>query len=144
MFVGDGDDSTCFILRRRFDHLGLANHCHWHPALPARERMGSFNASDWVLLPSCNQNFGTVVVEAVACCCGPLRSDRTRVVVSLRSRPAVLVVERSQRAFAWLIQLALQSHRTGIFVGNWVKERFPKQPIARAVLQLYPSALSHG
>ena len=108
--------------------------------------MGSCNASDWVLLRSRNQNFGTVVVEAeaLACGCDALLSDRTRLVVSLRSRPGVLAVERSQRAFVRLIQLAFQLHGTGIFEDNWVKERFPKRLIACSALHVYSSVLSHG
>jgi len=144
LFIGEDDDGTGRSLRRQFDALGLANRCHWHPALPAKELMGPYNAADWLLLPSRHENFGNVVVEALASGCGALISDRVGVADSLRSCPGVRVAERSKRAWVQMLDIALSSQRPGLGAEDWVKERFSKQLIARAGLQLYSSVLSHG
>ena len=144
LFMGEDDDGTGRSLRRQFDALGLANRCHWHPALPAKELMGPYNAADWLLLPSRHENFGNVVVEALASGCGALISDRVGVAESLRSCPGVRVAERSTRAWVQMLDIALSSKRPGSGSEDWVKERFSKQLIARAGLQLYSSVLSHG
>ncbi|MDM7958598.1 MAG: glycosyltransferase [Synechococcus sp. WH 8007] len=144
LFIGEDDDGTGRSLRRQFGDLGLANRCHWHPALPAKELMGPYNAADWLLLPSRHENFGNVVVEALASGCGALISDRVGVAESLRSCPGVRVAERSTRAWVQMLDIALSSQRPGLGAEDWVKERFSKQLIARAGLQLYSSVLSHG
>ena len=144
LFIGEDDDGTGRSLRRQFDALGLANRCHWHRALPAKELVGPYNAADWLLLPSRHENFGNVVVEALASGCGALISDRVGVADSLLSCPGVRVSERSKRAWVQMLDIALSSQRPGLAAEDWVKERFSKQLIARAGLQLYSSVLSHG
>ncbi|UPM49212.1 glycosyltransferase [Synechococcus sp. A10-1-5-1] len=144
IFLGDDDDGTGRNLRRKFGDLGLASRCHWHPALPARELISPYNAADWLLLPSRHENFGNVVIEALACGSGSLISDRVGVAGSLRGSPGVLVAERSKHAWVQLLERALRSPRPGLGAEEWVKERFSTQLIAREALQLYAAVLNHG
>lgn len=144
MFLGEDDDGTGRSLQRKFGEVGLSNRCHWYRSLPARELIGPYNAADWLLLPSRHENFGNVVVEALACGCGSLISDRVGVADSLPGCPGVLVADRSKRAWVQLLERALRSHRPGLDAEDWVKDRFSAQLIARQAQQLYAGVLSHG
>lgn len=144
IFLGDDDDGTGRRLRRRLADLGLASRCHWHPAMPARELIGPYNAADWLLLPSRHENFGNVVVEALACGSGVLISDQVGVADSLRGCPGVLVADRNKDAWVRLLARALSSSRPGLRAEEWVKDRFSAHLIARQALQLYSDVLRHG
>ena len=144
IFLGNDDDGTGRKLRRKFDDLGLASRSHWHPALPARELIGPYNAADWLLLPSRHENFGNVVVEALACGSGALISDQVGLSDSLCGCPGVFVAERSKDAWVQLLERALSSPRPGHGAEEWVKERFSAQLIACQALQLYSDVLCHG
>jgi len=78
-FVGKDEDGTGRMLKRLFSQSGLAKRCHWFEHLPADQLAAPYNASDFLLLPSLHENFGNVVVEALAFCCGVLISDRVGV-----------------------------------------------------------------
>jgi len=141
LFVGQDDDGTGRRLRRAFSTAGLGERCHWMDALPAEELLGPYNAADWLLLPSRHENFGNVVVEALACGCGALISDRVGVAESLDCCPGVRVVQRTKAA--WIEQLcqALVSSRPGAGAEAWVKQRFSQQLIARQAQELYAGLL---
>ena len=143
LFVGDDDDGTARILRQRLGRLGLAKRCHWHHALPSSELTGPYNAADWLLLPSRHENFGNVVVEALACGCGALLSEHVGVADSLRSCPGVFVAERTKHSWVQLINRALRAKRPGLCAEDWVKDRYSNQLIACSAIQLYTSLLSH-
>ena len=144
IFLGNDDDGTGRKLRRKLDDLGLASRCHWHTALPARDLIGPYNAADFLLLPSRHENFGNVVVEALACGSGAVISDRVGVADSLCGCPGVFVAERSKDAWVQLLERALSSSRPGIRAEQWVKDRFSAQLIARQALQLYQDVLTNG
>ena len=144
LFLGNDDDGTGRKLRRKLDDLGLASRCHWHSALPARDLIGPYNAADFLLLPSRHENFGNVVVEALACGSGAVISDRVGVADSLSGCPGVFVAERSKDAWVQLLESALSSSRPGICAEQWVKDRFSSQLIARQARQLYLGVLTNG
>lgn len=143
LFLGDDDDGTGSKLRRKFDDLRLTSRCHWHSALPSRDLVSAYNAADWLLLPSYHENFGNVVVEALACGCGALISDRVGVGDSLVGCPGVFIAERSRYAWVNLLERALNSSKPGRAAGDWVRPRFSTQLIARHTLQLYSDLLNY-
>ena len=144
IFVGNDDDGTGRKLRRKFNDFGLSSRCQWHAALPAKELIGPYNAADWLLLPSRHENFGNVVVEALACGCGALISDRVGVADSLLGCPGVLVAQRSKHSWIQALDQALSLPKPGLGAEVWVKERFSKKLISHSALQLYSDVLSHG
>ena len=144
MFVGKDDDGTGRRLRRAFSNAGLAERCHWIEALPADQLLGPYNAADWLLLPSRHENFGNVVVEALACGCGVLISDRVGVSESLDCCPGVRVVHRNKASWIEQLSQAFASSRPGAAAEAWVKQRFSQQLIARQAIDLYAGLLFHG
>ncbi|MEB3333668.1 MAG: glycosyltransferase, partial [Cyanobacteriota bacterium] len=138
--IGNDDDGSGWRLRRALDRSGLSQRCLWLPACPAPDLFGPYNAADLLLLPSRHENFGNVVVEALACGCGAMVTPQ--VGVGVEEGSAVLVVARSRMAWrealgAWL---ACPS-RPGMAVARQVAERFSSQVIASQALEGYGSIL---
>ncbi|MFZ9463619.1 MAG: glycosyltransferase, partial [Vulcanococcus sp.] len=79
LLVGGDDDGSGAALRRSLQQRGLGERLLREPTMPAADLVGVYNAADLLLLPSRHENFGNVVVEALACGCAVLISDRTGV-----------------------------------------------------------------
>ncbi|MBD2550350.1 glycosyltransferase [Microcystis elabens FACHB-917] len=136
--IGNDDDGSGQRLRRGLEQRGLAERCLWLPALPAAELLGPYNAADLLLLPSRHENFGNVVVEAMACGCGAMVTPRVGVGGDGAEFEGLQVVER--RREAWIEALAgwlRQPRRPGAPAALAVAERYSSETIAREALAVY-------
>ncbi|HET8645528.1 MAG TPA: glycosyltransferase, partial [Vicinamibacteria bacterium] len=75
-FVGADEDGTGRRLAEAFARCGLGERVRLLPECPARELPAAYAASSLFVLPSRNESFGNVVVEALLCGCPVLISDR--------------------------------------------------------------------
>ena len=143
VFIGKDEDGTGLRLKSWLSRVGLGHRCHWLDHLPTNQLSGPYNAADCLLLPSRHENFGNVVVEALACGCGVLVSDRVGVAESIRSCPGVSITPRSTQR--WIAQLGdvLLSQRPGLHSAQWVVHSFSKQYVARQAEHIYASILTH-
>lgn len=123
VFIGKDEDGSGKRLRTQLHRLSLQNRCHWIEELPSHELCNPYNASDCLLLPSRHENFGNVVIEALACGCGALISDKVGVGSDILSCPGVNVAKRS--ANAWIRALApiLKGVRPGTASASWIHAR---------------------
>ena len=144
VFLGTDEDGTGRNLKRAFDRFGLTDRCHWFEQLPAEQLCGPYNASDCLLLPSRHENFGNVVVEALACGSGVLISDRVGVADSIRSCPGVSISPRWTDSWISNLQQILTSKRPGIHSAEWVSNHFSQRLVATNAMQTYTSLVSHG
>ena len=125
--IGNDDDGSGRRLRQGLERRGLSGRCLWLPALPAAELLGPYNAADLLLLPSRHENFGNVVVEAMACGCGALVTPEVGVGGDGAALPGLHVVER--RREDWIQAL-----------GHWLRNPVkPGAAAAQAVAELYSS-----
>lgn len=143
VFIGTDDDGTGRNLRALFKRFGLEDRCHWLEHVPANQLSGPYNAADCLLLPSRHENFGNVVVEALACGCGVLISDRVGVADSIRLCPGVTICPRSTHNWIAHLNTILATKRPGLLSANWVANSFSKSSVARQAHQLYVSMVSH-
>ena len=141
VFIGDDDDGTANRLRKSFAHLGLSSRCHWLPSVSPQELAAPLNAADWLLLPSRHENFGNIVIEALACGCGVLLSDRVAVKDMLHGCPGVLVAPRTLSRWSNILFGALDIQRPSALSEKWVKDRFSQTMIAAQAKELYKSLL---
>jgi glycosyltransferase involved in cell wall biosynthesis len=63
--IGDGPDAE--VLRRQAEALGIASRVHWHGALPQPNLPGFYRAATALVVPSREEGFGLVAVEAQLC-----------------------------------------------------------------------------
>lgn len=143
MLIGDDQDGTGRKLRRSMRRFGLDDRCHWLQHLPAEQLSGPYNAADCLLLPSHHENFGNVVVEALACGCGVLISDQVGVAESVQECPGVSIVPRSTLLWLAQLEIILSSTRPGILASRWVSNHFSQALIASQAKDIYASLLTH-
>lgn len=144
VIIGEDDDGTGLMLWNELSLAGLGERCHWLQSLPAEQLSGPYNAADCLLLPSRHENFGNVVVEALACGCGVLISDRVAVSESVQACPGVKVSSRSISSWVTSLQCVLASKRPGILAAQWVVNHFSQVLVTRQAKQIYLSLISHG
>jgi glycosyltransferase involved in cell wall biosynthesis len=143
--IGNDDDGSGQKLRRGLERRGLGPRCLWLPALPANELLAPYNAADLLLLPSRHENFGNVVVEALACGCGAMVTRRVGVAGEDCGGAGPMVVER--RREAWIDALGgwlRQPERPGRERALRVAKRFSQQVLAREALKAYASILANA
>ena len=143
VFLGNDEDGTGALLKRQFRLVGLSDRCHWIDHHSADALSGPYNAADHLLLPSRHENFGNVVVEALACGCGVLVSDRVGVADSILSCPGVGVIPRSIVRWKKAVQTALITQRPGSLSAQWVSNHFSQTIVASQAFRLYSSIVSH-
>jgi len=144
IFIGKDEDGTGRRLKEALRRVGVGDRCHWLDQLPAEELSGPYNAADCLLLPSRHENFGNVVVEALACGCAVLISDRVGVADAVRSCPGVVVSPRSTARWISDLERILSSQRPGLLSGEWVMNSYSKQLVARQAVSIYNSVVGYA
>ena len=148
LLVGGDDDGSGARLRANFRRAGLGDRLHWIDTLPAEELAGVYNAADLLLLPSRHENFGNVVVEALACGAAVLISDRTGVGDDLiEAAPADFGAVLPRHAGSWSRWLAdwLQApRRAGLSSAAWAAQRYSQENVALDTLRIYSEILQNS
>lgn len=76
VFVGGDDDGTKDKLAAAFGRLGLSGRVFFYDRLSPETLRSVYSAADIFVLPSRHENFGNAVLEAMACGCAALVSDK--------------------------------------------------------------------
>jgi len=139
--IGDDDDGTGLSFSRVLSKYNLSQRCHWISSMPSSELIGPLNASDCLLLPSRHENFGNIVVEALACGSAVILSDQVGLSHVLSGCPGVCCAPRDVTTWSKLLDDAISSPRPGKYSEQWVKTRFNQAHIAQQSLNLYRKVL---
>lgn len=141
LFAGAEEDRTASDLKKELLKLELENRAHFLPHLSSDQLCSLYRASRLFLLPSRHENFGNVVVEALACGCPTIISEQVGLSEDLRDCPLVTVLSRNPKAWADAIRQTLtrpspspESRKQTI---SAVKERFSEKIIAQQMLKFY-------
>ena len=99
-----------------------------------------------MLLPSRHENFGNVVVEALACGTAVLISDRTGLAADLVEAGFGTVLPRQpERWSAWLEQWLVQPRRAEPGAAAWAGRRYDQAEVAATAVEIYARILqTHG
>jgi len=92
--VGYDEDGTGARLRAAFAEAGLAGRLLMLPGVEAEQLARIYSAADVFVFPSRHENFGNVVIEALACGCPVMISDQVGVADQLESVEGVTVLQR--------------------------------------------------
>ena len=145
LLVGSDADGSGKALRNAMQQHGLGERLLSMPTLPANELGGIYNAADLLLLPSRHENFGNVVIEALACGCAVAISDRTGVAGDLLgAAPAdygIVLPRRSRSWTDWLNGWLCQPLPTTRAVTSWVADHYSQKAVAHQAIELYQRIL---
>jgi glycosyltransferase involved in cell wall biosynthesis len=141
LLVGGDQDGSGAALVKRLQQQGLGPRLLHRPTLPAEDLGGIYNAADLLLLPSRHENFGNVVLEALACGAAVAISNRTGVAGDLeQGAPAGFGVVLPRHAPPWRRWLGgwlQQPRRASPAAAQWVAEHYGQQAVARQAIELY-------
>lgn len=143
VFVGADEDGTSLRLKRSFRRFGLAGRCHWVKGMPSSQLIAPYNAADLLLLPSRHENFGNVVIEALACGAGAIISDSVGVSNYLATLPSVITLTRNPKEWSKAIAHALMSPRPGALSAQSMQARFSSANIANEAIAMYQDILAN-
>jgi len=145
LMLGGDDDGSGQQLIEQLRRQGLGHRVIAHPTVPAAELGGVYNAADLLLLPSRHENFGNVVLEALACGCAVAISDRTGVGMDLRhSAPegfGAVLPRRSHDWIQWLGRWLEDAPRASPPVSQWVAQHYSQSAVADRAIELYQQIL---
>ncbi len=79
VMAGPADDAYAVGLKRLAVELGLTPRITWTGMIAGDVKWGAFRAAEAFVLPSHQENFGISVVEALACHCPVLISDKVNI-----------------------------------------------------------------
>ncbi len=145
LIVGNDEDGSGQELTLELKKVGLGNRITELRSRPATELGPVYNAADLLLLPSRHENFGNVVVEAMACGCGVLISNQTGVGGDLlHGAPTCFgaVLPREQKLWTeWLQAWLKHQQRGGTKAAQWAAERFSSTAVAKQAIAIYQEIL---
>ena len=145
LLVGSDEDGSGEALAKGLHQSGLGERMLRLPTLPADELSGIYNAADLLLLPSRHENFGNVVIEALACGCAVAISDRTGVGGDLLADApqdyGIVLPRQVWRWAQWLDQWLVQPQPTKRAAAQWASERYGQEAVAHKAIELYREIL---
>ncbi len=142
LMVGGDDDGSGARLQTALKQAGLGDRVRWLDTLAAPDLAGVYNAADLLLLPSRHENFGNVVIEALACGTAALISDRTGVAAELAQAGLAAVLPRRADLWTdWLERWLDQPRRAGDRAARWAAGRYGADAVSTAAVRVYASIL---
>ena len=147
LLVGNDDDGSGAALCQSLQQRGLGQRLLLQPTMDARDLVGIYNAADLLLLPSRHENFGNVVIEALACGCAVLISERTGVGDDLLSMAptgfGAVLPREAERWHHWLGQWLLHPERAGDAAAAWAGRTYGRKAVAEQAIEIYRDILQN-
>lgn len=138
VLVGFDEDGTGVTLQREFAAAGLAERLLVLGGVEASALSAIYSAADRFVFPSRHENFGNVVVEALACGCPVLLSDQVGCWHELADFDGVRVLPRDPVAWAAEMTRSLDhSAREAVVGPAELQARFSAVAVARAMAVEY-------
>jgi len=145
LLVGSDDDGSGAELTKALHKRRLGDRLLDLPTLPAETLGGIYNAADLLLLPSRHENFGNVVIEALACGCAVAISAKTGVSGDLlEAAPqdyGVVLPRTAKNWVQWLNRWLDQPQPSARAATRWASERYGQAAVAKQAVELYENIL---
>ena len=145
LIIGSDEDGSGKALQTALKQRGLGQRVLYRSTLPAEQLGGIYNAADLLLLPSRHENFGNVVIEALACRCAVAISDQTGVATDLLHNAPNgygVVLPRLRHPWeGWLSRWLARPERATPEVAAWVAGRYSQRAVATQAIEIYDEIL---
>ena len=140
VFVGSEDDSTKKKLIHEFGRMGLLKCIIFLDTLTPEILRGLYSAADVFLLPSRHENFGNVVIEALACGCPVILSDKVGVAKDLIEFPGVTVLPNEHALWAQTLS-SVEITKGRLDLCEQLNQRFSVEAVAGRFEEIYTDLL---
>jgi len=145
LLVGSDEDGSGDALMNALRHVGLGGRVHSLGIQPDSALSAIYNAADLLLLPSRHENFGNVVIEALACGCAVAISKHTGVAEDLLDDAptgfGAVLPRRSEEWANWLTEWVSEPRRAGSSGAQWAADRYCIPAISKRALEVYRNIL---
>ena len=145
LLAGRDEDGSGAALLKALRDAGLGGRVHSLGIQPAAALSAVYNAADLLLLPSRHENFGNVVIEALACGCAVAISELTGVAEDLVNEAppgfGAVLPRRSEAWATWLAGWLSAPRRAGASGARWAAERYAIPAISKRALEVYRDIL---
>ena len=145
LLAGRDEDGSGAALLKALRDAGLGGRVHSLGIQPAAALSAVYNAADLLLLPSRHENFGNVVIEALACGCAVAISELTGVAEDLLNEAppgfGAVLPRRSEAWATWLAGWLSAPRRAGASGARWAAERYAIPAISKRALEVYRDIL---
>lgn len=143
VFIGTDEDGSRTRLQDAFKRNNLYARTRWFEMMPASELNKPYNAANYILMPSYHENFGNVVIEALACGCGAVISDKVAVGEFLAELPNVHIVPRRLEDWVAAIRQLIQSPQQRTLSSRHIQNKFSKLAVAETTIKFYKRLLAN-
>ena len=144
VMAGPADSPYADGLKRLAVELGLNNRVTWTGLVAGDVKWGAFRAAEAFVLPSHQENFGISVVEALACRCPVLISDKVNIWREIVEDGAGLAADDTQPATdallaSWLALPAAERAALPARARACFERHFQAEEVARHLLEALQS-----
>lgn len=146
IFVGGDDDGTKDKLIREFKSLNLLDRVFFLPKCEPKELCDIYSACNLFVLPSRHENFGNVVIEALACGCPVVISDKVGIHREVQKARMGWILKR--KVTDWsdnLRELIINDHLLNPILENskkWVDLNFSIKETAKNMVFSYQELIT--
>lgn len=145
LMVGMDEDGSGENFKQMLRKLGLGSRLIAMDTIESNELRGVYNAADLLLVPSRHENFGNVVIEALACGCDIAVSPKTGVAGDLMNsglREYGAVLPREQDVWSdWMKRWLMSDRQLRTENSEWCRSRYGEDIVASQVLAAYRDIL---
>lgn len=143
--AGKGDPGYLAALQTLGTNLGLSgDDVRYLGNVTGPTKLSLYAACDMLALPTAQENFGLVIIEALACGLPVLTTRAVDISTELEDSGAVKVVERTPEAFAAALEEWISNPASLGILGSggrrWAFEKFEPNRLLAAFEKLYSSA----
>lgn len=148
VIAGPDDQGYGATLNQLIDQHGIREHVLVPGLLKGRDRVEAFAAAELFALPSYQENFGIVVIEALAAGCPVLISDQVNIYREIDRAGVGLIVPTKMEQVAEALQKWSEGARTRRQIEDkarqFVQEHYDWNAIAARWKAHYERILAHG
>jgi glycosyltransferase involved in cell wall biosynthesis len=141
LIAGPGDEPYVESLRQRADRLGVGERVHFLGMVRGQEKVSLYQAADLFVLPTSQENFGLVLLEAMASGTPVVTTKGVDIWPELQ-RAGAIITDQSPTELAAAIEASLKSP-TRKTIGEqgrqWVFQQFAPPRLVEQYAALYSS-----
>lgn len=146
VFAGTGDDAYVKSLQDLAAQLGIADRVHFVGMVKGEMKISLYEAADLFVLPTSQENFGLVLIEALACNTPVMTTRGTDIWKDIESSGSGIIVDQTEDAIAKELVGLLQdrSRLAGLRQGarTWVFANYEVSHLVKKYVDVYAHAAS--